>query len=712
MWKTWKRIRDVVHSTLRYKLFTLVLLPILLAMFATLGFTVYWLNSYNRDNLSLKAKADLAQAQQAIQQVEKERYLGALQQLAGSYEFQSLLKQGDSAGLARALHRLIKEQGFTFVHVTGELGNWLYEKGQSSSATSKPTPLTARAMRGLSGAALEVFSADDLRRENAALPARARVATTDSASGRQPGPSSFTARVGATGGASGRTEPSSFEARALVLRTVCPIADKQGNVLALLDGGIVLNHNLDVVDAVRDRIYGSGTLPPGGTGAIALALGDVYVSSDIPLPPETSGVGMRLPPEVRQRVLENGETRVSRDFLGGQWYISGYAPIFDVQGQGVGVLHTVFLEAPFRHAQYWATALLLVILLGLFSVSVWIAFRGAKRILKPIEQMMSVVRATQAGLEQRIGEIDSQDELRELARQFDAMLDLLASRNREIQRAADELEAKVEERTRELESRNADLKATVALLHETRQQLVLAEKLAAVGELAAGVAHEIHNPTAVIVGNLEILASELGASAGPVQAEIDLIMQQVERIRHVVNRLLRFVRPSRAPNDAEEVDVNRLVENALPLVRHVVREKSVIVRRNLNANHTVRIDPYDLEEVIINLVINASHAISEGGVVEVSTANWGQQGVVLSVRDNGVGIAPDTLNRIFDPFFTTDPQRRTGLGLSVSYSLIRRYGGDITVESEPGKGSVFHVWLLRRPVFEARNERLGYSLKG
>lgn len=689
MWKTWKRICDVVHSTLRYKLFTLVLLPILLAMFATLGFTVYWLNSYNRDNLSLKAKADLAQAQQAIQQVERERYLGALQQLAGSYEFQSLLEKGDSAGLARALHRLIKEQGFTFVHVTGELGNWLYETGQPASASSKPTPLTTRAMRGLTGAALEVFSADDLRRESTALPARARVATTDRASGRSP-----------------------FEARALVLRAVSPVADRQGNVLAVLDGGVVLNHNRDLVDAVRNHIYGSGTLPPGAAGAIALALGDVYVSSNIPLPPETSTVGMRLPPEVRQRVLENGETWVSRDFFGGQWYVSGYTPIFDIEGQSVGVLHTAFLEAPFLRARYWATALLLLILLGLFSASVWIAFRGVKRILKPIEQMMSVVRATQAGLEQRIGEIDSQDELRELARQFDAMLDLLQQRNREIQRAADELEAKVEERTRELESRNADLKATVALLHETRQQLVLAEKLAAVGELAAGVAHEIHNPTAVIVGNLEILASELGSHAGPVQAEIELIMQQAERIRHIVNRLLRFVRPSRTPDNVEEVDVNRLVENALPLVRHAVKEKSITVRRNLNASHTVRIDPYDLEEVIINLVINASHAISEGGVVEVSTANWGRRGAVVSVRDNGVGIAPDALNRIFDPFFTTDPQRRTGLGLSVSYSLIRRYGGDITVESEPGQGSVFHVWLLRRPVFEARNERLSYPLQG
>jgi two-component system NtrC family sensor kinase len=162
----------------------------------------------------------------------------------------------------------------------------------------------------------------------------------------------------------------------------------------------------------------------------------------------------------------------------------------------------------------------------------------------------------------------------------------------------------------------------------------------------------------------------------------------------------------------EEVDVNRLVENTLPLVRHVVKERSITIRRQLAATRTVRIDPYDLEEVLINLIINASHAVPAGGMVELTTGNWAHRGVVISVRDNGVGIAPEALHRVFDAFFTTDPQRRTGLGLSVSYGLIRRYGGNITVESEPGQGSVFHVWLLWQPVFEAQNERLNISLGG
>ena len=689
---SWKNIRHLVRSNLRYKLFTLVLLPILLAMLATLGFTVYWLNNYARDNLFLKARADLAQAEQAMHQVEREQYVAALQQLADSYEFRAMFRRGNAAGLKHALRQLAKEQGFAFVHITGELGNWLFENGRHAFGSSKPTPLTGRAMRGLASAALEGFSADDLKREGLALP--------------PPG-----SAVNA-GGITGKAGQSAFAARALVLRAVCPITDKQGNVLAVLDGGVVLNNNIDVVDAVRDRIYSAGTLPEGSVGAVALLLGDTYISSDIPEQRGNKAVGLSLPPEARNLVLENGETWVTRNQVGGQWYISGYAPIFDVQGQGIGVLQTSFLEAPFRHAFYWSAALLLIILLGLFGLSTWVAFRGARRILRPVGQMMAVVRATQAGLESRIGEVDSQDELRELALQFDATLDLLQQRNREVRHAADVLEAKVEERTRELESSNADLKATVELLHQTQQQLVLAEKLAAVGELAAGVAHEIHNPTAVIVGNLDILANELGAHAAPVQAEIDLIMQQAERIRHIVNRLLKLARPSRMSGEVREVDVNWLVENTLTVVRHVIREKPVTLRKQLNSSRLIHIDPFDLEEVLINLVINASHAVSAGGVVELATADWGRWGVVISVRDNGAGIAPETLNRIFDPFFTTDPQRRTGLGLSVSYGLIRHFGGNITVESVPGRGSTFYVWLLRQPSPQTQEEPLNAKPAG
>src|SRR5690606_23462696 len=143
------------------------------------------------------------------------------------------------------------------------------------------------------------------------------------------------------------------------------------------------------------------------------------------------------------------------------------------------------------------------------------------------------------------------------------MLDQLAARNREIQRAADALEAKVRERTRELEQKNAELHAAIELLQKTKEQLAMADKLSALGRMAAGIAHEINNPAAVILGNLDVLSAELGPAAAPVAREIELIGEQVERIRHIVNSLLQFARARPGVGPLVEVDVNQLVQDVV-----------------------------------------------------------------------------------------------------------------------------------------------------
>jgi two-component system NtrC family sensor kinase len=174
----WRSIRTLVRSTLRYKLLLLVLFPTLLAMPATLGLTIYWFNSFTRDNLFLKVKSDRAVAQHAFRQLQQD-YGTALQRLADSYSFRLLLTNGDAHGLQSELTRLIDEEGFTFVHLTDELGNWLHEEHVEALGSSKPSPLTNRAMRGRPSAALEVFTPDDLQREDPALIERMRVPLAD-----------------------------------------------------------------------------------------------------------------------------------------------------------------------------------------------------------------------------------------------------------------------------------------------------------------------------------------------------------------------------------------------------------------------------------------------------------------------------------------------------------------------------------------------------
>jgi two-component system NtrC family sensor kinase len=310
-----------------------------------------------------------------------------------------------------------------------------------------------------------------------------------------------------------------------------------------------------------------------------------------------------------------------------------------------------------------------------------------------------VVSATRAGEEERIGLVASRDEIGELAREFDAMLDLLRERKQQIQDWAGQLEDKVESRTAELQRKNDELQHTIRALLETREQLIVAEKLAALGELTAGVAHEINNPTAVMLGNLDVLVDELGPAADPVRQEIDLLIEQVYRIKDIIDNLLQFARPDQYAGDVSRVNVNEVVEQTLALVRHLRKKSRFKIELNLAARQQVQINPKELQQVLVNLVVNAIHALGpREGMVWIATRDWGDEGVVISVRDNGRGMTPEQLGHIFNPFYSTKRQEDgTGLGLSVSYSIIRRYGGNINVESEPAKGSEFSVRLLAEP---------------
>jgi two-component system, NtrC family, sensor kinase len=654
----WSTLRRNFQSVLRYRLLALVLLPLVLAMSATLGYTLYWLNGYTRDTLYASTGNHLALAQHALGSLESERQAD-LAQFAQSADFLAALQGRDPGRMQRLLAHWREDHGLAFLHLTGPAGNWLYETATGTVRTSKPSPLTDRAARGIEGAGIELFRPPDLRREGGAVAA-------------------------APGGA----------ANALMLRLVHPIIDERGRAAMILDGAMLLNGNSGFLDAIRDRTFGRDVLPDGAEPTVALLLGDVRVAASSRDDGRDTGIGERV--SEATSALSGAERWVGRDRVAGEDYVLARGPLYDVNGQRVGLLGVGSREAAYQATHYRAVALLLLLFLAATAAAAWIAVRGARTILRPIERMAAVVRATQAGEDRRIGPVAAHDEIGELARQFDAMLDQLQAHRREIEDAAQELEVKVEERTHALARKNAELQRTVDLLQRTREQLVLAEKLSALGQMAAGVAHEINNPAAVILGNLEVLAAELGEHARPVTREIEFITQQVERIRHIVTSLTQFARSSPSQGPVADIEINRVIDGLVPLIEPALKRKSVAFTRRLAATGTVAINVFDLEQVLINLVMNAVNAVTEGGAIEIAT-NDAEDGVVIGVRDNGAGIPPERLARIFDPFFSTDPHRGLGLGLSVSYGLVRRYGGHITVQSVVGYGSVFKVRLHRRP---------------
>ena len=221
------------------------------------------------------------------------------------------------------------------------------------------------------------------------------------------------------------------------------------------------------------------------------------------------------------------------------------------------------------------------------------------------------------------------------------------------------------------------------------EQLTQTEKLTSLGLLAAGVAHEVNTPLAVISNYIQMLAKQM-AEGDPRQGIIEKIVKQTFRASEIVNNLLNFSRTGAA--EATDIDVNRVVEETLSLVAHPMRTAQIQVVKHLGETlPAVRGSANKLQQVFLNLFLNARDAMPGGGLLEVRTGAHNGS-VEIEVVDTGAGIPREHIHRIFDPFFTTKASGRgTGLGLSVSYGIIKEHSGKIDVRSTPGKGTSFHV---------------------
>lgn len=240
-----------------------------------------------------------------------------------------------------------------------------------------------------------------------------------------------------------------------------------------------------------------------------------------------------------------------------------------------------------------------------------------------------------------------------------------------------------------------ELQERIEAQHEAETRLVRSARLAAVGEMAAGVAHELNNPLTTINGFVELVLDEIPKDSSN-REDLELVLREAQRARGVVRRLLDFSRP--VENQRIRTDLNELVSDVFALVRHLARTGGVDVSLSLCDNLPwVLVDPGHIKQVLLNLFHNAIQAMPQGGLLEVATEmvehdrkNW----LMVTVSDNGIGITPDNLEKIFEPFFTTRPAGSgTGLGLSVSYGIVSEHGGFIDVESKVGAGSRFQVYL-------------------
>ncbi len=645
-----------LRTSVRSKLLALALLPLLLALPTLLLLAIYGGHAYYDRLLNFKVSSDLAVADQYFHRV-VERVGKDTAGLAESHSLVSHLLSQRADGLQTFLDKKRAELQLDFLRLVPQV----------KPASAAEWPVLRKALNGNSATAIDIFSSEQL----AAL-------------GINPLANAYLPLVPTPNAA---PTDRSVEKRGMVIHTAAPVFDDDGKRIGVLEGGMLLNQNLDFVDDINALIYRPDTLFEGSEGTATLFLDDVRIATNVRLFEGQRALGTRVSQAVHDQVLGQGKAWYGRAFVVNDWYISAYEPIMNSSKQTVGMLYVGYLERPYKDVLVMALMASLLIFSAIGVGGAWLAWRWAHTIFTPLEQMSATISAVESGdMHARTGSVESDNEIGRVAKHLDKLLDLLNQRSAELEAWANGLDQKVAERTFSLQEANEKLK-------DTQRQLVMAEKLAAIGEITASVAHEINNPVAVIQGNLDVLCEVLGNHAVPVAGEISLINQQVNRIHSMVTKLLQFARPTEYAGYVEAVDVNSLLEDSLILVRHQLNKAQVAVMKDFSATGKASINRNELQQVLINLIVNALHAMPHGGTLTLATRNWASRGVEIIVSDTGVGISAANLNRIFDPFYSTKQGAGTGLGLSISYTLVARYGGTISVASEEGKGTSFTVSL-------------------
>ncbi len=651
--------------TIRSRITLVALLPLLATMIVVFFLGSYLIDAWIIGEAQKKVRRDL-EAARAEYDRQGEEVLDTLwdaARLAGSSS--SFISSGFGAG---RLQSFLDQDPIDFLTLTDEQGR-VTVRGSGSPPSAPGNEFRTyvdAALNGQSVVATLLVPEADLQRENPELSVRARIEAAAGAG----------VHSADTGG------------RVMLVFAACPVKDAHGKVTGSLYGGVLINHNLELVDRIKHLAYGDERFEGRSLGSATLFLEDVRVATTVRLDDGRRALGTRMSREVAQAVLEEQKTWIDRARVVDDWYLTAYEPLQNPAGQTVGALYVGLLEAPYRALRTRATLVLAAVMLTGAALGYLLAARGARTLARPIRELAEMAQGIARGASRADLRGGGCEELDRLTSAFNQMTHSLHEREEELRRLNQSLELKVAERTRALEDKNQQLL-------RAQQELARNEKLAAIGALAAGVAHEINNPTAIIRGNTELLLMELSEGAAG-REEAEEVKKQTDRISRITGNLLTYARRRNVkdgpPHTLNPVDINHLLDDILVQLPHQVDMTDVTIERDYDMQAPqLSGDAGQLRQVFVNLLLNAVEAMSGKGVLHLSTTVRGDT-ISVAIADDGPGMKPEHADRIFDPFFTTKKQG-TGLGLSVSYGIVQHHGGTITVSTAPEQGTTFTVSL-------------------
>lgn len=574
------------------------------------------------------------------------------------------LQSGQEKKLQDYLVKRRKEFGLDVLTLTDARGVVLFRSYHPfrTGDSRASDPLVQKALQGKTLASTWIVPAEDLGREGSDLVERAFFLFLRTPRAKEP-----------------ESNPSNA---GMALLAATPVLDDAGEILGVLYGGTLLNRNYQIVDKIRNLLYGDEKYKGKQLGTATIFQGGLRISTNVRNESGDRAIGTGVSEEVYEAVIRKGQSWLARTFVVRDWYITAYEPIRDLNGKILGMLYVGMLEAPYIDLQnkvvysFFAIGVLGVVIVLILS------FFITTGIIRPLREMLRATRRIAAGDLAVEIPISSKDEIGQLAESYNHMLAGLKQARQDLEGYGRTLEEKVEQRSRQLKKIQA--------------QLMQSEKLTSLGRLASGVAHEINGPLTGILTFSHQMMRKL-KDHPELQQELELIVKEATRASAVVRGLLDFSRE--AQPQKRPCNINDLVLHTLSLIEGQAVFRGIQILKNLDPQvPLVLLDANQVQQVFINIVLNSADAMPEGGILTITTqATPGDAQVQVQFADTGVGIPEKDLHRIFDPFFTTKGDKRgTGLGLAVSYGIIERHHGQIEVQSEEGKGTTFTVKLPLR----------------
>jgi len=454
------------------------------------------------------------------------------------------------------------------------------------------------------------------------------------------------------------------ETAGMMIEAAAPIFNNQNQLVAVIYGGFLLNKNHEIVDKIKETVFQDMTYKGENIGTATIFQNDVRISTNVKNADGTRAIGTRIAEEVYNKIFLEGKPWIGRAYVVNNWYITAYEPIRNINHQIIGILYVGMLEQKYQDIKRQTVLAYLIITLVGALVSMVLSYFIAQRISVPINKLVSASRELAKGNMDTKVEVGSRDEIGELADTFNTMT--LALKDRD-------------ERLKEF----------------TKNKIMESERLALIGQLAANVAHELNNPLVGIVTYSHLLLEKIpGEDAS--RDSLRKIVTQADRCRDIIRGLLDFSR-QRKP-DKTLCDMNNVLTNCISLLKDQALFQNIQIKNDFDTELPMAIiDPSQVERVFMNLMINAAEAMEGKGQLDIVTRfDQNKSFIEVDFNDTGPGIAKENLEKIFDPFFTTKATGHgVGLGLAISYGIIKEHNGTLSVVSEVGKGTTF---TLRLPV--------------